>query len=121
MEASKGKTNCMFYVCLCLFILCVSVDKLKVDTRAEEVHLKGPFGAERGWAQPLTPFTVLAAKGEHGGQNPGGQTDIPVRYHILERWAQPLVILRLCYLLFGLHPQHLKPNSILPLKAWYPK
>uniref|UniRef100_H2TC71 Nucleosome assembly protein 1-like 4 n=1 Tax=Takifugu rubripes TaxID=31033 RepID=H2TC71_TAKRU len=38
-----------------------------------------------------TPFTVSAAKGEHGGQNPGGQTDIPVRYHILESMIPKVV------------------------------
>nr|CAA17125.2 nucleosome assembly protein 2 [Takifugu rubripes] len=32
-----------------------------------------------------------ATKGEHGGQNPGGQTDIPVRYHILESMIPKVV------------------------------
>lgn len=43
MEASKGKTKCMFYMCVCVFILCASVDKLKVDTRAEKVQSKRNF------------------------------------------------------------------------------
>lgn len=98
-------------MCVCLFVLCVFVDKLKVDTQAEKVQSKRNIwnGMEWGWAQSLTPFTVSAAKGEHGGQNPGGQTDIPVRYHILERWAQRLAYC-ICYLLFDLHPQHLNPT-----------
>lgn len=38
MDASKGNTKCMFYVCL--FIQCVFVNKLKVDTWADKVQPK---------------------------------------------------------------------------------
>lgn len=38
MEASKGKTKCTFYMFVGVFILCVFVDKLKVDIRAYKVQ-----------------------------------------------------------------------------------